>query len=59
LTVLWLGLLITAAVIAAVAALTGVKPSGTRAVARTGLMAAARLALAVIVGLVFYALWRR
>jgi hypothetical protein len=55
----WLSLLIAVAVIAAVAALTGIKPSGTRPVARTGLMAAARVALAVIVALVLYALWRR
>jgi hypothetical protein len=57
--VLWLSLLIAVAVIAAVAALTGIKPRGTRPVARTGLMAAARVALAVIVALVLYALWWR
>jgi hypothetical protein len=57
LAVLWLSLLIAVAGVAVIAALTGIKPSGPRPVARTGLMAAARLALAVSVALVLYALW--
>lgn len=45
----WLFWLVVAGVIAAVAAVTGIKPAGTRPVARTGLMAVARIALIVFV----------
>jgi hypothetical protein len=51
----WLGL---AVLIAAVAAITGIKPKGTRHVARTRLMGAARLALLVIVIIVAYLAFR-
>jgi hypothetical protein len=44
----WLQLLMAAAAIVAVAALTGFKPRGTRPVARTRLMKAARLVLLLI-----------
>ncbi|HLE84490.1 MAG TPA: hypothetical protein VJG13_09135 [Thermoanaerobaculia bacterium] len=44
----WLTLLLLVAVIVAVAAITGVKPSGGRPVARTRLMSAARVVLLVI-----------
>ena len=47
----WLGL---AVLISAVAAITGIKPKGTRHVARTRLMGVARLALLVIVVIVAY-----
>lgn len=45
-------------VIAAVAAVTGIKPRGTRHVARTGLMSMARIALLVIAVIVAYLLFR-
>lgn len=41
----WIALLGIAVVLVAVAALTGIKPKGTRPVARTGLMTAARVVL--------------
>jgi hypothetical protein len=41
----WIVLLGIAVVLVAVAALTGIKPKGTRPVARTGLMTAARVVL--------------
>jgi hypothetical protein len=44
----WIELLLAAAVLAAVAALTGIKPRGTRPVARTRLMKAARIVLLLI-----------
>jgi hypothetical protein len=40
--------LAVAAAVAAVAAVTGIKPVGTRPVARTGLMAVARIVLIVV-----------
>lgn len=53
----WIELLLAAAVLAAVAALTGIKPRGTRHVARTSLMKAARIVLLLIaVGLVILAI---
>jgi hypothetical protein len=53
----WLGL---AVLITAVAAITGIKPKGTRHVARTGLMGMARLVLlAVVIILVYFALRAR
>jgi hypothetical protein len=47
----WLGL---AVLITAVAAITGIKPTGTRHVAHTHLMRAARLVLVVLVIIVVY-----
>jgi hypothetical protein len=47
----WLGL---AVLIAAVAAVTGIKPKGTRHVARTHLMGGARLALLALVIILAY-----
>jgi hypothetical protein len=44
----WIELLLAAVVLAAVAALTGIKPRGTRPVARTRLMKAARIVLLLI-----------
>jgi hypothetical protein len=51
----WLGIVV---LIAAVAAVTGMKPSGTRHVAGTKLMGVARVALLVIVVIVVYLAWR-
>jgi len=51
----WLGL---AVLIVAVAAVTGIKPKGTRHVAGTHLMGAARLALLVIIVIVAYLVFR-
>lgn len=50
----WLGWLAIAVVIAVVAAVTGIKPSGTRHVAGTKLMGVARVALLIIVIIVAY-----
>jgi hypothetical protein len=47
----WLGL---AVIITAVAAVTGIKPKGTRHVARTQLMGVARLALLALVIIFLY-----
>jgi hypothetical protein len=51
----WLGL---AVLIAAVAAVTGIKPKGTRHVARTHLMGVARLALLALVIIFAYLAFR-
>ena len=51
----WLGL---AVLITAIAALTGIKARGTRPVARTQLMGAARVVLALGVILVLYLAYR-
>ena len=51
----WLGL---AVVIAAFAAVTGLKPRGTRPVAHTRMMGAGRIALIVIVAIFAYLAWR-
>ena len=51
----WLGL---AVVIAAVAAVTGIKPKGTRPVAHTRLMGAGRIALFLIVAIFAYLAYR-
>ena len=45
----WYTWLIAAALVAAVAAVTGIKPKGTRPVAHTSLMGAARIALVFII----------
>lgn len=53
----WIELLLAAAVVTAVAALTGLKPRGTRPVARTRLMKVARIILQLIaVGLAILAI---
>ena len=54
----WLGWLTLAVLIAAVAAITGIKPKGTRHVARTQLMGVARLVLLVVVIIVAYFVFR-
>jgi hypothetical protein len=51
----WLGL---AVLLAAVAAITGIKPGGTRHVAHTRLMGVARLVLLVIVIILAYLAFR-
>ena len=54
----WLGWLGLAVLIAAAAAITGIKPKGTRHVAHTHLMGVARLALLAL-GIIFaYLLFR-
>jgi hypothetical protein len=56
----WPGWLAIAVIVAAVAAVTGIQPKGGRPVARTGLMAMARLALlAVVLVFVYLALRAR
>ena len=50
----WLGWLMIAVVIAAVAAVTGIKPKGTRPVARTQLMGVARIVLLIAFVIVAY-----
>jgi hypothetical protein len=45
----WLGWLIIAAVITALAAVTGIKPRGTQHLAHTRMMGMARLALLIVV----------
>ena len=54
----WYTWLILAMVVTAFAAVTGIKPKGTRPVARTGLMAAARVALAAFVLILLYLAFR-
>lgn len=51
----WLGLAVLVAVVAAV---TGIKPKGTRHVARTRLMGMARLALLAVVIIIAYVAFR-
>jgi hypothetical protein len=51
----WLGL---AVVVAAIAAVTGIKPKGSRPVANTRLMGVGRIALFVIVGVLAYLAFR-
>jgi hypothetical protein len=51
----WLTWLMIAVVVTAVAALTGLKPKGTRHVAGTHLMGVARVVLIVIVVIIAYA----
>jgi hypothetical protein len=56
----WLTWLGVAVVIAAIAAVTGIKPAGSRPVARTHLMSVARVALIAIVlvlGFVAFRTW--
>ncbi len=54
----WLGWLGLAVIIAAIAAVTGIKPTGTRHVAHTRLMGVARVALGVIVLIAAYLAFR-
>ena len=51
----WLGI---AVIIAAIAAVTGIKPKGTRPVAHTGMMVMGRLALLAIVIIFAYLAFR-
>lgn len=50
----WLTVLWIVAAIAALAAITGIKPSGTRHVANTGLMSVARVVLGIMALVVAY-----
>ena len=54
----WLTALLAVAGLAAIAAVTGIKPKGTRHVARTGMMSAARVALVVMVTIFIYVIYR-
>ena len=51
----WLGL---AVVIGILAAVTGIKPKGTRPVARTRLMGVARFALLILIAIVLFLAYR-
>ena len=56
----WLTLLWIAAIVIALVAITGIKPKGTRHVARTHLMIAARVTLglvAVVLVLIAWSVW--
>jgi len=54
----WYTWLFIAALVAAVAAVTGIKPKGTRHVAHTRLMGVARAVLVLMVLIVVYFAWR-
>lgn len=54
----WLALLGIAVVIVALAAVTGIKPKGTRSVSHSRMMTMGRLALLVIVIILLYAAFR-
>ena len=54
----WLAWLALAVLITAVAAVTGIKPAGTRHVARTRLMGVARLVLLFIILVFMYMAYR-
>jgi hypothetical protein len=54
----WLAWLAVAVLITAVAAVTGIKPSGTRHVARTSMMGVARVVLLFIIAVVAYVVFR-
>jgi hypothetical protein len=54
----WLFWLSVAVIVAAIAAVTGVKPKGTRHVAGTQMMGVARIALLVIVAIFAYIAYR-
>ena len=54
----WLEWLILAVLITGVAAVTGIKPKGTRHVARTGMMGAARFVLVVVILILAYVAYR-
>ena len=50
----WLTWLVLAAVVTAIAAVTGIKPKGTRHVAHTSMMGVARVVLLFIVAVFLY-----
>jgi heme/copper-type cytochrome/quinol oxidase subunit 4 len=50
----WLTWLVLAVVVTAIAAVTGIKPKGTRHVARTSMMGVARVVLLFIVAVFLY-----
>ena len=54
----WIAWLAVAVLITAVAAITGLKPKGTRHVARTRLMGVARLVLLILIVIVAYVVYR-
>jgi hypothetical protein len=54
----WFFWLSVAVIVAAIAAVTGIKPKGTRHVARTSMMGAARVALLVIIVIFAYIAYR-
>ena len=54
----WLTWLVLAVLIAVVAAVTGIKPKGTRHVARTRLMGVAPVVLLLVVIILVYAAYR-
>ena len=54
----WLTALIAVALVVAVFAITGLKPRGTRKVAGTQLMMAARVVLVLAILAVLYFVWR-
>ena len=54
----WFAWLALAVLITAVAAVTGIKPAGTRHVARTRLMGVARLVLLFIIAVFMYMAYR-
>ena len=54
----WYTWLIAAALLTGLAAVTGIKPKGTRHVARTSLMGVARLVLLVVVIIIAYIVFR-
>ena len=54
----WLTMLWIVAFIAAIAAITGIKPRGTRHVANTGLMSVARIVLGLMALVIAYYAYR-
>jgi len=54
----WLTALIGVALVAAVVAVTGLKPRGTRKVSGTQLMVVARIVLALAILAILYFVWR-
>ena len=54
----WIAWLTLAVLITAVAAITGIKPKGTRHVARTRLMGVARVVLFIVIVIVAYVAFR-
>lgn len=54
----WLAWLGIAVVIVAIAAVTGIKPKGTRHVAGTKMMGVARVVLFIGIAIVAYLVWR-
>lgn len=54
----WLTWLLLAMLVAVVAALTGIKPTGTRHVARTRMMGAARIVLVVVIVIIALAVYQ-